>query len=235
MNTPHEFYDAYCDSIYTKSNNFSQSGFDNLSTLFNQIYASYLPLDRQEPILDIGCGSGQFLYYLEKRKYTNFYGIDISRQQIDFCKEHVTQRCEVADIFEYLPRQKNAFSCIVANDLIEHISKENIIAFCHLVLGALRPGGCFLIKTPNLGNPFAIYSRYRDFTHEIGFTELSLEQTLSIAGFSSITLNPMNRRTTLREAIADRFIRFILTKMFQYQGFNAPRILSPLLVCKAVK
>ena len=54
---------------------------------------------------------------------------------------------------------------------------------------ALKPGGILIIKTDNGGNPFlACHSRYMDFTHEIIFTEHSLEQVLIAAGFKDIKI-----------------------------------------------
>lgn len=39
-----------------------------------------------------------------------------------------------------------------------------------------------------MSNPFGLSSRYRDFTHEIGYTELSLFQILDAVGFKQISL-----------------------------------------------
>ena len=39
----------------------------------------WLPEDRDGKILDIGCGSGQFLYFLRKKGYTQAKGVDVDQ------------------------------------------------------------------------------------------------------------------------------------------------------------
>jgi hypothetical protein len=51
------------------------------------------------------------------------------------------------------------------------------------MFNTLKPGGKVFIKTPNMENPFNLRSRYMDFSHEVGFTEHSLYEVLSTAGF----------------------------------------------------
>jgi hypothetical protein len=39
-------------------------------------------------------------------------------------------------------------------------------------------------------NPFNLATRHIDFTHEVGFTENSLHQVLTVAGFSNVKIEP---------------------------------------------
>jgi SAM-dependent methyltransferase len=115
---------------------------------------------------------GHFLYFLKKMSYSNFIGIDTSPQQVDFLKESL--------------RKGDYFDIIVLNDVIEHNPKVKIPELLKLMFNVLKPGGKVFIKTPNMGNPFNLRSRYMDFTHEIGFTEHSLYEILCMAGFRKI-------------------------------------------------
>ena len=54
------------------------------------------------------------------------------------------------------------------------------------MLGALQPGGNAVINAPQVSGFRSLFCRYADFTHETIFTEMSLKQVLSLAGFSSI-------------------------------------------------
>lgn len=233
-------FEDYFSSIFSHSNVFSEKEYENSLFQFELNYKKFIPSLKKAKILDVGCGAGHFLYYLEKKRFTDFLGIDISPQQVDFCRENVTQRVKEADAFEFLQAQENAFDAIVANDLLEHIPKEETIPFMKLVHTALRDKGIFLVRTPNMGNPFSVYPRYKDFTHEAGFTDRSLYQVFWTAGFRDIQILPYRNYPlgSLKRVLESRLAlltHLVITKLFQIQGFVAPQVLSSLLMGAARK
>ncbi|UCG55028.1 MAG: class I SAM-dependent methyltransferase [Dehalococcoidia bacterium] len=171
--------------------------YESAAILYHQIYCNLLPRDKQAKVLDIGCGGGHFLYYLHREGYTNFLGIDISPYIVNFVKNNICERIEQADIFQFLKTKKNEYDIIVGNELVEHIPKGQIINMLELIHSALKSGGRVILKTPNMGAPFAIYARYLDFTHSIGFTEYSLAEILTVAGFQQVAIFPASRRFSL--------------------------------------
>lgn len=230
-----KLFDEYFTSIFSHSNVFSKQEYENACGQFELNAERFLPSAKDSKILDIGCGAGHFLYYLKKKGYTHFLGIDISRQQVDFCRENVTERVELAEAFDFLEDKKEAFDAVTAYDLLEHIPKHGIVDFLKLVNATLKDQGLFLLRTPNMGNPLSVYSRYKDFTHEVGFTDRSLYQVLWTAGFREIRILPYQHYSTrtFKRFIESRLARmtgFILTKLFQIQGFVAPRVKTPLLM-----
>jgi|SRR3989338_716139 len=227
-------YGQYLDSIFQRSNCFSAEELRQHCISFENNHGRFLPANRFARILDIGCGAGHFLHFLMKKGYANFLGIDLSEQQVKFCRENVSPRVERADAFAFLDTCGGFYDVIVANDLLEHIAKTDVLALLRLIFRALKPEGVFISKTPNLGNPFAIFLRYKDFTHEIGYTEMSMYQVLWVAGFRDITIAPLAQKG-LREKMLSRVIFFLLRKLFWHQGFVAPRILSPVLISVARK
>ncbi len=234
------FFDEYFSSIFSHSNVFSKKEYENSFAQFELNYREFISPAQDPNILDIGCGTGHFLYYLEKKGCTHFLGIDVSSQQVDFCREHVSKKVKIADAFEHLRDKKNKYDVIVANDLLEHIPKEEIIAFIRLVNTSLKEKGVFLMRTPNMGNPLALYARYKDFTHEVGFTDRSLYQVFWTGGFRDIQILPYKNfpTRTFKSSVESRLAQlagFVLTKLFQIQGFVAPHILTPLLVGVARK
>src|SRR5262245_13422925 len=46
----------------------------------------WLPTGREVPILDIGCGSGQFLYFLRDRGFGQAAGIDLDGDQVEVAR-----------------------------------------------------------------------------------------------------------------------------------------------------
>ena len=54
-----------------------------LASVYEGILASHLPAGKDSAVLDIGCGMGFALWYLQRKGYTNCSGIDIDRGQVD--------------------------------------------------------------------------------------------------------------------------------------------------------
>ena len=229
----------YFDSVYAPSNVLNLKDYKNSVSIFDVDYGNFLPANKDARILDIGCGAGHFLYYLKKRGYTHFLGIDLSPGQIEFCKKNITPNVELADAFKLLADKENNYDAISANDLLEHIPKEKVITFLEMIYRSLKPAGILLIKLPNMSNPFALDSRYRDFTHECGFTEKSIYQVLYVAGFRDICIyKPQTHIRSVRfylSKILVSLFHILLKKLFWRQGFTAPVILSSRLSVIAKK
>lgn len=239
MDDRRKIFKDYFNSVYTHSNILTKEEYENSCDTFHLEFGNFIPLDKDVPILDIGCGTGHFLYYLKKKGYSNFLGIDLSAGQVEFCRNNITPNVELADAFEFLTDKINVYGVISANDVIEHIPKEKTILLLKLIYQALMPDGILLLKLPNMSNPFALDSRYRDFTHECGFTEKSIYQVLYVADFRDIKVYPsIFCGKSIKSYISSKLaslIYFILKKLFWYQGFTAPEILNSRLIVVARK
>jgi cyclopropane fatty-acyl-phospholipid synthase-like methyltransferase len=238
--TQKELKKRYCESLFSRANILSKKEFEAAVLNYEKIYREYLPRNKKAKILDLGCGAGHFLYYLQKKGFKNFIGIDISEQQVAFCKKNISKSVKVFDAFQFLSTKEEFFDLVVANDFLEHIPKERVIELLQLVYGSLKKGGKFVIKTPNMSNPFSLDSRYKDLTHEIGFTEISLYQVLSVANFESIQIYPFKTGFSLTpKGIVSRvilnFFYYFMKKLFALQGYVVPNILSKLLIAVAKK
>lgn len=223
-----EQYDEYFEAVFRDSNKFTEAEYLDHLDNFDQVYSIYMPEDKHANILDVGCGCGHFLYYLKHKGYNNFKGIDISEQQVKFCKEKIDAEIIQADAFEFLSKYKHEFDLIAAHDILEHIKKERVIEFLKLIHSALKPGGQVFLRTPNCGNPMSIRLRYADFTHEFCLTEKSFYQILYLAGFRNIKILPSIDKGFLNKIVA-KCIRFVLAKLMWYQGFVVSDILTPVI------
>lgn len=158
------------------------------SRYFEKNFEPILPVNKKARILDIGCGAGYFLQYVRSLGYAYFLGIDLSKEQIDFCKKkHLGQHVAlITDVKKFLSGKKLAFDFIMMNDVIEHIPKDDIIDVLSLVYASLSRGGRLVVKTANLKHRWGMAVRYMDFTHTTGFTEESLRQVLYLSGFRNV-------------------------------------------------
>ena len=149
----------------------------------------YLPLlndlDRAAPILEIGCGSGGLLAYLRRRGFSHARGIDLSPEQVELAQRRSVS-AERADAINYLPYHTTEFAAILAVDVLEHLTRQELTELAPLLYRALQPGGRVLIQTANGAGLFPRQVIYGDLTHLTIFTPESLAQLLTGAGFSNL-------------------------------------------------
>ena len=149
----------------------------------------FIPNQKDTMILDLGCGFGSFLSYLQKNGYTNLHGVEIGQEQVEFLSKkqiHITQ----SDISSYLENTDLKFDFILLYDVLEHFKKDEIVKLIPLLRKIMTPDGILTIRVPN-GDP--LFSRglmYGDFTHETFFTKRSLLQVFSLFDFDKVGIFP---------------------------------------------
>lgn len=159
--------------------------------LHRALYRRFLPTSPTAPILEVGCGTGSFLHFLRREGYRNAHGIDLGEEQVTAARSLGIQEVERAEALTYLDQHLGAYDLIVALDVLEHFTKDEVLAFLDRVYRALRPGGRVLLKTPNGDCPYVSWIRYGDFSHETVFTPLSVRQVLRACGFTEIKVVPL--------------------------------------------
>ncbi len=145
----------------------------------------WLPEKKEAAILDVACGSGQLLFFLKERGFTNLRGVDISPEQVAIATQ-VGVPVEMQNAIAFLVRNEARFDLITAIDIIEHFSKEEVLPFLEACVGALKPGGRLILQTPNGSSPWVGTVRYGDFTHEVCFTPSLLRDLMALAGLKEI-------------------------------------------------
>mgnify|MGYP001565965816 FL=1 len=226
-------YDSY------RSSGFGDTDARSVAEGYGQL-VPFFAAAKSAPLLDFGCGGGEFLEFLRANGFTQLNGIDRSAEQVARCRERGLLNVHVVDdSHSWLTNHPNAFETIVLNDVLEHIPKAEIVATLEALRDSLRPGGQLVIKVPNAANAFGLVARYLDFTHEVAFTEHSLRQVLLAAGFQGVQLlgmrtqwRPTLKRTAywLANAAYQRVHRAVYVAAV---GSDAPTILSKLLVARA--
>jgi 2-polyprenyl-3-methyl-5-hydroxy-6-metoxy-1,4-benzoquinol methylase len=147
----------------------------------------HVPADRDASIIDLGCGHGALVYFLRQAGYRNVIGVDVSPEQIAAAARLGIEGICEGDLLETLRNlTSHSQDIVIAFDVIEHFSKDDLLLFVDEVLRVLKPGGRWLIHAPNGESPFVGAIRYGDMTHEQAFTRVSLAQLLLSSGFSRV-------------------------------------------------
>jgi len=159
----------------------------DLSRQMQANVASFLPKDKTAKILDYGCGQGHVLTYFKEQGYPNAVGIDISLSQVQIAHNRGVENSYVVDNpIEWLRRNGETYDFIGSFDVVEHIPKPDVVPTLTAIRDALKPGGTFVCRVPNITSFIGPVSRHKDLTHEWSYTEESITQVLEIAGLNNI-------------------------------------------------
>ena len=147
----------------------------------------HFPKERDSAILELGCGHGAVLYALQQAGYRNASGVDGSPEPVKAARQLGLQGVKQGDLMSTLAAaEPGSFDVVVAFDVIEHFTKDELIPLVDEVRRVLRPGGRWIIHTPNAEGPFSARMQNWDFTHELAFTRVSLNQLLRSSGFDRV-------------------------------------------------
>ena len=134
-----------------KEYNFKNNGITHNFNYMLLPLIKMLDKNKNQCILDLGCGNGYLVNYLVSLGY-NAYGTDASEKGIALAKQHNPDRFFVQDLStDKLPPelQQLSFDTVVSTEVIEHLyDPEGFIDFCKQ---ALSNGGDIIISTPYHG------------------------------------------------------------------------------------
>jgi len=175
-------YDAYVEHPSHASAE-RDGGFD---AVYRHHLRGWLPDDLDAPILDLGCGDGYLLGFLSRQGHRSLMGIDRSPGQVERSRDRVPEAEIVhGDALELLGEREARFGAIVCIDVLEHLSRDELVETLPRLTRALLPGGSLIARVPNAESPFCDSIRYGDLTHEIAFTAGALSHLFRLSGLSA--------------------------------------------------
>ena len=179
---------------------------ENMAVSMKSMLEPSVPVDRESPILDIGCGYGFALRALRHLGFTQLKGLEISPQQAERCRKAGFEVEVADDTIPWLKENAGQFAFVVLLDVLEHVPVASQIEFARAVHGVLKPGGKLILTVPNANAILSARWRYNDYTHHSSFTEHTLYFVLKNAGFDVIQIDaekgigPFPRRLWKRSA-----------------------------------
>jgi SAM-dependent methyltransferase len=147
-------------------------------------------------VVDLGCGRGEWLALLR--------AVGVAARGVDANAAFVTAGrargldMELGDALGYLEAlPPDSIDMVTAFHVIEHLATEDLLALLEAANGALRPGGCLLLETPNPTNlVMAACDFYNDPTHRSPLPPALTEYLVSTQGFGDVEVRPLHPKTS---------------------------------------
>lgn len=159
------------------------------------------PLQQGLPLVDIGCGRGEWLQMLPAGCAR--IGIDLNALNVAACHARGLP-AEQADALHWLAGQApGSVAVISAFHVIEHLSFAQLNTLLDECLRVLAPGGLLIFETPNPENLITAATHFHtDPTHRHPLPPALTEFLVQFKGFAEVTLhrlNPIPREYALDE------------------------------------
>ena len=181
-------YNAYVNSRQNTLAPDNLAGLKPRLPMLKKLVKQHFPTDLNAAILELGCGHGALIHIARQMGFRNLHGVDGSPEQVGMARRLGIDGVVQGDILKVLSDQADgSLDGVVAFDLIEHFTKNELIGVVDEVYRVLKPGGSWIIHTLNAESPFSNRMLFGDFTHELAFTRTSLSQLLLSSGFSEVS------------------------------------------------
>lgn len=204
---------------------------DALERAFTKMAATYGYYFRREiatlegPAFDMPCGYGNFLHFLVKRGIP-CDGMDLDASQVALARS-LNLPAAIGDGLLEL-KNRHGLGLISALDFLEHIDKDDAVAFLRDAFDVLLPGGILILRLPSADGPFGAHDFGNDLTHRWLATSSTIENLLSALGFEVIRSQddypaPVHLKGVLRYVIyhvTKRLLALIVIAL----GMSPPRI-----------
>lgn len=195
-----------------------------------EMISSYIP-KKSEIILDVGSG-GAWLASKFVDKKRKVISMDISQKNIELALQKVDHPNHfglIADAL-HLPIIDNQLDCIVASEVIEHVTDPKI--FVEKLFTVLKPGGKLIITTPNkeeikyilcihCNQPTPLSAHLHSFD-ESAILQIIDSKNLKSSQWKTFINNYLNKA---RFNVLFQFLPFRLWRFFDYMAnkiFNKP-------------
>jgi O-antigen chain-terminating methyltransferase len=150
------------------------------------------------PVLDAGCGRGEFLSLL-RGAGIEARGVDAHADMVAYARGEglaVEQADVLAHLAEAVP---GSLGGVFAAQLVEHLPPPALLRFLELAHAALRPEGMLVLETINPLSPLALRNYFADLTHAQPLVPETLVLLVAHAGFAGLDVryaNPPSERLT---------------------------------------
>ena len=194
---------AAADSVYTAFENRFRGSQDEIRdrlSAYAELFAD------KAPVVDLGCGRGEFLELLRERGIAA-RGVEGNANVVRECREKGLDVVQ-GDLVAFLRAQpEGSVGGVFAAQVAEHLPPASLVSMLAGAHRALRPGGLLLLETPNPRSVTGLLEVYnRDLSHERPLHPDTLSFLAATAGFTDVRVEmrtPVEAEAQLRPVPTD--------------------------------
>jgi SAM-dependent methyltransferase len=134
------------------------------------------------PVLDVGCGRGEFLTLLRERGIAAS-GVEINPIAVEACREGDLTVAQGDGLAALAEKPEKSLGAVVAFQVVEHWSPETIFDFLREARRALAPGGILVLETINTDSFSSLRAFFLDPSHVRPVPPEALRFLAEAAGF----------------------------------------------------
>lgn len=172
-----------------------------------KVYLPYIQTALAEtnnaPILDVGCGRGEWLELLQEQNI-KASGLDLNTVMIQECRERGldAQEREVITHLRTLP--SSSLAAVTGFHIIEHLPFKVLLSLLDECLRVLKPGGMVIFETPNPENLLVgSYLFYTDPTHLNPLVPETTRFLLEQRGFMKVEIKRLHKYSDYYPAVSN--------------------------------
>ena len=187
---------AFKDQFYHRLENYyrgSRTEIANRLRVYLPDVEAAVQRSGSKPVMDLGCGRGEWLEVLAKAGIKNAFGVDLNQVQIHEAPE-LGLDVRLDDAVKVLSEaEDNSLSVISAHHLIEHLPFDTVAWITREALRVLAPGGLLMFETPNIRNVLVGATTFHtDPTHLKPMPEQVMGVLFETAGFHPVDIRHIN-------------------------------------------
>ena len=156
-----------------------------MSDYYQRNYRQYLPANLDARVLDIGCGQGNFVRYLNGLGYRDITAVDIDENAIASLKGLKGVKAKRLALGSELPTElRGPWDLIVAKQMIYYLDRREAASLVRSISQSLSKDGLLAIEVFNGSLLSSRFTELKDPAILTAYTELGLKRLLEWNGLT---------------------------------------------------
>ncbi len=168
-------------------------------------------------VLEVGCGTGLFLRYLEACGYQEIVGLDMDENLADALGDLNRSEIYLDDVTSVLKNKlaNRKFDRIVLLDVAEHLHLDVLVELMKLLRTHTNHDGRLLLRVPNIESPWGLKMFFGSFDH---ITPLSPGRMYELGKMTDWSCQGVFPQETGRlfKRLKERFLNKVLGALLSY-------------------